>query len=55
MVVDISRSNPHFVLIIGDFNVKFSNWSSNDTATAEDAQLDYLTSLYTAKSKFLIK
>ena len=25
IVFDISRSNPHFVLVIGDFNVKSSN------------------------------
>ena len=49
IVVDISRSNPHFLLLIGDFNAKFSNWSSNDTATAEGAQLDYFTSLYDMK------
>ena len=46
VVVDISRSNPHFVLIIGHFNAKSSNWPCNDTTTAEDAQLDYFTSLY---------
>ena len=44
-VVDISRSNSHFVLLIGDFNVKSSNWSSNDITTAEDAQSNYFTSL----------
>ena len=49
LVVDISRSNPHFLLSIGDFNAKSSNWSSNDTATAEGAQLDYFTSLYGMK------
>ena len=35
LVVDISRSNPHFLLLIGDFNAKSSNWSSNDTTTVE--------------------
>ena len=45
IVVDIFRSNLHFVLIIGDFNAKSSNWSSNDTTTAEGAQLDCFTSL----------
>ena len=49
IVVDISRSNPHFLLLIGDFNAKSSNWSSNDTTTAEGAQLDYFTSLYGMK------
>ena len=33
----------------GDFNAKSSNWSSNDTTTAEGAQLDYLTPLYGMK------
>ena len=49
IVVDISRSNPHFLLLIGDFNAKSSNWSSNDTTTAKVAQLDYFTSLYGMK------
>ena len=49
MVDDTSRSNPHFVLIIGNFNAKSSNWSSNDITTAESAQLNYLTSLYGRK------
>ena len=31
------------------FNTKSSNWSSNDTTTAEGAQLDYFTSLYGMK------
>ena len=35
--------------MIGDFKAKSCNWSSNDTTTAEDAQLDYLTSLYGMK------
>ena len=49
LVVNISSTNPHFILMIGDFNAKSSNWSSNDTTTAEGAQLDYLTSLYSMK------
>ena len=39
----------HFLLLIGDFNAKSSNWSSNDATTAEGAQLDYFTSLYSMK------
>ena len=35
--------------MIGDFNAKSSNWSSNDTMTVEGNQLDYLTSLYGMK------
>ena len=49
LVVNISSTNPHFILMIGDFNAKSSNWSSNDTTTAEGAQLVYLTSLYGMK------
>ena len=62
IVVDISRSNPHFLLLIGDFNARSSDTtiqhlryndttirSSNDTTTAEGAQLDYFTSLYGMK------
>ena len=45
IVVDISRGNPHFLLLIGDFNAKSSNWSSNDATTAEGSQLDYFASL----------
>ena len=32
--------------MIGDFNAKSSNWSSNDTTTTQGVQLDYLTLLY---------
>ena len=46
---NISSTNPHFILMIGDFNDKSSNWSSKDTTTAEGAQLDYLTLLYGMK------
>ena len=49
IVADISRSNLHFILLIGDFNAKSSNWSPNDTITAEGAQLDYFTALYGMK------
>ena len=40
LVINISSTNPHFILMIGDFNVKSSNWSSNDTTTAEGATLE---------------
>ena len=49
LVNNISSSNPHFILMIGDFNAKLSNWSFNDTTAGEGAQLDYLTSLYGMK------
>ena len=37
LVLNISSTNPHFILMIGGFNAKSSNWSSNDTTAAEDA------------------
>ena len=43
------RSNSHFLLLVGDFNAKSSNWSSGDATTAEGSQLDYFTSLYCMK------
>ena len=49
LLVNISSTNPHFILMIGDFNAQSSNWSSNDTTSAEGTQLDYLTSLYGMK------
>ena len=49
LVIKISGTNPHFILMIGDFNAKSSNCSSNDTTAAESAHLDYLTSLYGIK------
>ena len=45
LVVNISSSNPHFILMIEGFNAKSSNSWSNDTTTPECAQLDYLTLL----------
>ena len=41
LVVNISSSNPHFILMNGDFNPRSSNWSPNYTKTADSAQLDY--------------
>ena len=49
LVINISSTNPHFILMIRDFNAKSSNWPSNDTTTAKGAKLDYLTSLYGMK------
>ena len=49
LVVNISSTNPHFILMIGEFTAKSRNWLSNDITTAEGAQLDYLTSLYGMK------
>ena len=41
LIVNISSSNPHFIIMIVDIDAK--------STTAEDAQLDYLTSLYGKK------
>ena len=49
LVINITSTNPHFILMIRGFNAKSSNWSSNNTTTAEGAQLDYLTSFYGMK------
>ena len=49
LVVNISSTNPHCILMIGDFNAMSINWSSNSATNAEGAQLDYLTSLYGTK------
>ena len=49
LVVNTFSSNPHFILMIGHFNAKSSNWSSNDTATARDGHLDSLTLVYGMK------
>ena len=35
--------------MIGDFNAKSCNWSSNDTITSEGAQIDSITFLYGMK------
>ena len=46
MLVDISNRNPHFILIIGDFNAKSRKWSTNHTANVEGAHLDSFMTLY---------
>lgn len=37
LVVSISSSNPHFTLMIGNFNVKSGSCSSDNKTTAESA------------------
>ena len=46
MLSDINSSNPHFSIIIGDFNVRSNNWWQGDTQTSEGSQIDYLTTSY---------
>ena len=55
LVVNISSSNADFILMKGNFNIKSSNWSSNDTNTAESAQLNCLTWIYGMKQVITIK
>ena len=38
LVINISSTSPHFILIIGGFKAKSSNWSYKDTTTAGGAQ-----------------
>ena len=38
LVINISSTSPHFILIIGGFKAKSSNWSYKDTTTAGDPQ-----------------
>ena len=46
MLSDINSSNPHFSIILGDFNVTSNNWWQGDTQTSEGSRIDYLTTSY---------
>ena len=46
MISDINSSNPHFSIILGDFNVRSNNWWQGDTLTSEALRIDYLTTSY---------
>ena len=46
MLSDINSCNPHFSIILGDFNVRSNNWWQGDTQTSEGSQIDYLTTSY---------
>ena len=48
-ISDISSDCSDFVLLIGDFNVKFRNWSNHDTTTTEGSQLDSLLTSFSMK------
>ena len=43
MLSDINSSNPHFSIILGDFNARSNNWWQGDTQTSEGSRIDYLT------------
>ena len=38
--------SPHFILVIGDFNVRSSSWWKNDLKASEGNQVDAITSFY---------
>ena len=46
MLSDINSSNPHFSVILGDFNARSNNWWQGDTQTFEGSQIAYLTTSY---------
>ena len=43
MLSDINSSNPHFSIILGDFNARSNNWWQGDTQTSKGSRNDYLT------------
>ena len=60
MLGDINSSNPHFCIILGDFNVRPNNWWQGDTQTSTGLQIDYLTTSYSfqkliSKSTHILK
>ena len=46
MLSDINSSDPHFSIILGDFNARTNNWWQDDTQTSEESKIDYLTTSY---------
>ena len=46
LLADITSRNPHFLLLLGDFNAKSKTWFINDQSSNEGTQLESLTSLY---------
>ena len=49
LLADINNRNPHFMLLLGDFNAKSKTWFINDQSSREGTQLESLTSLYGMK------
>ena len=49
LLADITNRNPHFMLLLGDFNAKSKTWFINDQSLREGTQLQSLTSLYGMK------
>ena len=46
VLININSFDPHFVILLGDFNAKPKPWSINDTTTEEGTILENLTSLF---------
>ena len=49
LLINITSFDPHFVILLGDFNAKSKPWSVNDTITKEGTVLVNLASLYGMK------
>ena len=49
LLININSFDPHFVILLGDFNAKSKSWSVNDITTEEGTILENLTSLYGMK------
>ena len=49
VLINITSSDPHLVILLGDFNAKSKSWSVNDTTSEEGTILENLTSLYGMK------
>ena len=43
MLSDINSSNPHFSVILGDFNASSNNWWQGDSQSIGGSRIDYLT------------
>ena len=49
LLININSFDPHFVILLGNFNAKSKSWSINDTTTEEGTILENLTSLFGMK------
>ena len=49
LLINMNGFDPHFVILLGDFNAKSKSWSINDTTTEEGTILENLTSLFGMK------
>ena len=49
LLADITNRNPHFMLLLGDFNAKSKAWFIDNQSSREGTQLESLTSVYGMK------